>query len=77
MKCELIIEGLQDKQQFYNCCFQSFECKRSHDGTMHALYYTKQYAHVDAIDLKRHYPNVRTTIGTDFEGWFMPRLHLN
>lgn len=73
MKCELIIEGLKDKQQFYNCCLQSYECKQWHDGTMHALYYTKQYAREDANDLKRLSPNVRTTIGTDFDGWFMLR----
>lgn len=71
MKCELIIKGFPDKQDFYNHCFQSELCKRWHDGTLHAVYHSKQYARQDAADLKRHFSNLKTTIGTDFRGWVL------
>lgn len=71
MKCELIISGLQDKQTFFNHCYQSVLCKRWHDGTLHAYYHTKRYAREDADALKKRFSNIMTTIGTDFDSWAM------
>ncbi|MCQ2259472.1 MAG: hypothetical protein MJZ41_16015 [Bacteroidaceae bacterium] len=49
MKCELIIEGLKDKQQFYNCCLQSYECKCWHDGS-------SQPIGISEFELEKLYP---------------------
>ena len=71
MKGQLIIQGLPDKQMFYDHCFQSMICRRWHDGTLHAIYHTKQYAREDAADLKRHHPSIKATLTTDFFGWVL------
>lgn len=69
MKCELIIEGLSNREQFWNCCYESENCVKWHDGTIHAIYHSKGCARKEVNELKRYYPNIKTTIGTDFNGW--------
>lgn len=71
MKCELIIEGLQDREQFWTHCFESDTCVKWHDGTIHAIYYSKECARKEARELKYFYPNIKTTVGTSFNGWLV------
>ena len=69
MKCELIIDGLKGREQFWQYCWESDTCVNWHDGTIHAIYYSKQCAREEAKLLKSYYPNIKTHIGTDFDGW--------
>jgi len=71
MKFELIIDGPENREQFWMYCWESDTCVKWHDGTIHAIYYSKQCAREEIKLLKSYYPNIKTTIGTDFDGWLV------